>query len=86
MNRQGFIDLDLASWQSVLDRNAPVFSKMQCGSRIGLMSEDDFEPPDATMLVWEATYAGEIRDLSWVRNGCNRPLVHRRRCDDPRYS
>jgi uncharacterized membrane protein (UPF0127 family) len=28
---------------------------MQPGSRIGLMSKDDFEPPTATMLVWEAT-------------------------------
>ena len=55
MNRQRLADLDLAGWQSVLDRNAAVFSEMQRGSRIGLMSKDDFEPPDATMLVWEAT-------------------------------
>jgi hypothetical protein len=48
-------DLDLAGWQAVLDRNAAVFSGMQCGSRIGLMSKDDFEPPEATLLVWEAT-------------------------------
>ena len=52
---QRLIDLDLLGWQAVLNRNAPVFSDIRPGSRIGLMSKDDFEPPDATMLVWEAT-------------------------------
>lgn len=55
MTGQSLTDLDLAGWQSVLDRNASVFRDIRCGSRIGLMSQDDFEPPDATMLVWEAT-------------------------------
>jgi uncharacterized membrane protein (UPF0127 family) len=55
MTEQRLNDLDLAGWQSVLDRNAPIFLGMQAGSRIGLMSKDDFEPPDATMVVWEAT-------------------------------
>ncbi len=32
-----------------------IFLGMQPGSRIGLMSKDDFDPPTATMVVWEAT-------------------------------
>jgi hypothetical protein len=48
-------DLDLAGWQSVLDRHPMIFLGMQPGSRIGLMSKDDFDPPTATMVVWEAT-------------------------------
>jgi hypothetical protein len=49
------IDLDLGGWQSVLDRHPMLFLGMQPGARIGLMSKDDFEPPSATMVVWEAT-------------------------------
>ena len=55
MPGQQLNDLDLAGWQSVLDRHPTIFLGMQPGSRIGLMSKDDFEPPDAAMVVWEAT-------------------------------
>ncbi len=48
-------DLDLAGWQSVLDRHPMIFVGMRPGSRIGLMSKDDFDPPTATMVVWEAS-------------------------------
>jgi len=48
------IDLDLTGWQSVLDRQADTFIGIRPGSRVGFMSQDDFEPPAATMLVWEA--------------------------------
>ncbi|KAB2882104.1 MAG: hypothetical protein F9K38_08530 [Pseudorhodoplanes sp.] len=34
-----------------------IFLGMQPGSRVGLMSKDDFDPPAATMVVWEATGA-----------------------------
>jgi hypothetical protein len=54
MGTTRFADLDLAGWQSVLDRHSAIFLGMCGGSRIGVMSKDDFEPPDATMLVWEA--------------------------------
>ena|SRR3990172_8100373 len=55
MLAQRLTDLDLTGWQSVLDRHPHIFLGMQPGSRIGLMSKDDFEPPTATMVVWEAT-------------------------------
>jgi hypothetical protein len=51
-------DLDLAGWQSVLDRHAAMFSGMVPGSRVGLLPKDDFDTPMATMLVWEATGDG----------------------------
>jgi hypothetical protein len=50
--------LDLDGWQSLLDRSAEVFSDINPGARIGVVSKDDFEPPTATMLVWEATDQG----------------------------
>jgi uncharacterized membrane protein (UPF0127 family) len=31
---------------------------MEPGSKVGLLSKDDFEPPTAMMLVWESTPAG----------------------------
>ena len=52
------IELDIAGWQSVLDRNAEIFGGMAPGAKVGVLSKDDFEPPNATMLVWEATQAG----------------------------
>ncbi|HEY1360754.1 MAG TPA: hypothetical protein VGF60_00840 [Xanthobacteraceae bacterium] len=52
------VDLGVAGWQTLLDRHAAVFSEIQPGSRIGLMSKDDFEPPEAALLVWEATGGG----------------------------
>lgn len=55
MTEPRLADLSIAGWQALLDRHASVFSEIRGGSRIGLMSKDDFEPPDATMLVWEAT-------------------------------
>lgn len=55
MLAQRLADLDLTGWQAVLDRHPHIFFGMQPGSRIGLMSKDDFEPPTATMVVWEAT-------------------------------
>jgi uncharacterized membrane protein (UPF0127 family) len=55
MSERHLVDLNVAGWQALLDRHAAVFSEIQRGSRIGLMSKDDFEPPDATLLVWEAT-------------------------------
>jgi hypothetical protein len=55
MMENRLIDLDLAGWQSVLDRHPMLFLGMQSGARIGLMSKDDFDPPSAAMVVWEAT-------------------------------
>ena len=55
MSAQRLTDLDLTGWQSVLDRHPHMFLGMQAGARIGLMSKDDFEPPTATMVVWETT-------------------------------
>jgi hypothetical protein len=52
------IELDIAGWQAVLDRNAEIFGGMAPGAKVGLLSKDDFEPPNATMLVWEATPGG----------------------------
>jgi hypothetical protein len=51
-------ELDLAGWQSLLDRHAEMFSGMAPGSRIALMAADDFDEPAAAMLVWEATAQG----------------------------
>jgi hypothetical protein len=50
--------LDLDGWQSLLDRSAEVFHDIKPGARVGVVSKDDFEPPTATMLVWEATEQG----------------------------
>ena len=47
-------ELSLDGWQSLLDRHAELFCGMLPGSRIGFLSKDDFEPPEATMVVWEA--------------------------------
>ncbi|MDE2166988.1 MAG: hypothetical protein KGJ66_11715 [Alphaproteobacteria bacterium] len=46
--------LELEGWQALLDRNADMFRGMAAGARIGLLSKDDFEPPTATMVVWQA--------------------------------
>ena len=51
-------ELDIAGWQSLLDRNPDIFYGMKPGSKVGLLTQDDFEPPDATMLVWESTTEG----------------------------
>lgn len=51
-------NLDIAGWQSVLDRHPAIFSGMLPGSRVGLLPKDDFDSPNATMLVWEATDGG----------------------------
>ena len=50
--------LDLNGWQSLLDRNAEVFHGIEPGRRLGVVSKDDFEPPAAMMLVWQATGQG----------------------------
>ena len=55
MQEQRLTDLGLTGWQAVLDRHPHIFHGMQPGARIGLMSKDDFEPPSAAMVVWEAT-------------------------------
>jgi hypothetical protein len=49
--------LDLAGWQSLLDRHPAVFRGLVAGARIGLLAKDDFDLPDATMVVWEAEEA-----------------------------
>jgi hypothetical protein len=51
-------DLDIAGWQSVLDRHAAIFSGIVPGSKVGLLPKDDFDSPTATMVVWETTEAG----------------------------
>jgi hypothetical protein len=51
-------ELELAGWQTLLDRHADVFNGMLPGARVGFLSKDDFEPPDATMIVWEAGAEG----------------------------
>lgn len=51
-------DLDVSGWQSLLDRNGEIFCGIEPGAKVGLLSKDDFEPPTAMMLVWEATPAG----------------------------
>ncbi len=63
MSELRFTELDISGWQSILDRNAGIFCGMGPGSKVGLMTKDDFEPPTATMLVWEAT-AGGMRAYS----------------------
>ena len=50
--------LDLDGWQALLDRHPDVFRGLMPGARIGLLSKDDFEPPRATMLVWQANDNG----------------------------
>jgi uncharacterized membrane protein (UPF0127 family) len=50
-----FTDLAIEGWQSVLDRHPMIFNGIMPGARVGLMSKDDFEPPSAMMVVWEAT-------------------------------
>jgi hypothetical protein len=50
--------LDILGWQSLLDRNPNIFCGMEPGSKVGLLTQDDFEPPNATMLVWESTPGG----------------------------
>jgi hypothetical protein len=51
-------ELDVSGWQSLLDRSPDVFGGMEPGSRVGLLNKDDFEPPEATMLVWESVSEG----------------------------
>lgn len=49
---------DIAPWQAMLDRHPQIFLGMQPGSRIGLLPQEDFDSPSATMLVWQATEHG----------------------------
>ncbi len=51
-------DLNISGWQSLLDRYPEIFHGMEPGSKVGLLTKDDFEPPKATMLVWESTQKG----------------------------
>jgi uncharacterized membrane protein (UPF0127 family) len=51
-------ELDILGWQSLLDRNPEIFFGMEPGSKVGLLTKDDFEPPTAMMLVWESTPEG----------------------------
>ena len=50
--------LDLNGWQTLLDGNPEIFHGLMPGARIGLLSKDDFEPPQATMLVWQVNVDG----------------------------
>jgi len=50
--------LALAGWQALLDRHTDIFRSMLPGARIGFLSKDDFEPPRAAMIVWEAGAEG----------------------------
>ncbi len=61
---QHLAEFDLAGWQSVLDRNAELFCEMKLGSRIGLLSKDDFEPPNATMLAGKLPRMAYGQDMS----------------------
>ncbi len=58
MSELQLTELDIAGWQSLLDRNPDIFCGMEPGSKVGLLTQDDFEPPNATMLVWESTTKG----------------------------
>jgi hypothetical protein len=51
-------ELDLAGWQSLLDRHPAIFRGLRAGARIGLLAKDDFDLADATMMVWEAEEGG----------------------------
>ena len=51
-------EFDISGWQSLLDRNADIFCGIEPGAKVGLLTKDDFEPPAASMLVWESTQAG----------------------------
>ena len=51
-------ELDISGWQSLLDRHPDIFFGMEPGSKVGLLTQDDFEPPTAIMLVWELTPEG----------------------------
>lgn len=58
MSELHLTDLEISGWQSLLDRNPEIFCGMEPGSKVGLLTKDDFEPPNATMLVWESTLGG----------------------------
>jgi len=53
-SRRHLSALDIAGWQSMLDRHPHIFLGMLPGSRIGLLPEEDFETPGADTLIWEA--------------------------------
>jgi hypothetical protein len=55
---QQLMQLEIEGWRALLDRNADTFSGLLQGARIGLLSKDDFEPPAAMMVVWEASKNG----------------------------
>lgn len=50
--------LALDGWQGLLDRHPDMFTGLETGARIAFLSKDDFEPPTATMVVWEADGRG----------------------------
>jgi hypothetical protein len=58
MSELRLAELDISGWQSLLDRNPDIFFGMEPGSKVGLLTQDDFEPPTAMMLVWESTPEG----------------------------
>ncbi len=57
---QELLLLDLAGWQTLLDRHESLFAGMLAGARIGLLPEEDFDSTAAMMLVWEATGQGMV--------------------------
>jgi len=58
MQIEQVMQLALAGWQTLLDRHTDIFHSMLPGARIGFLSKDDFEPPSAMMIVWEAGAEG----------------------------
>ncbi len=58
MSELRLAELDISGWQSLLERNPDFFFGMEPGSKVGLLTQDDFEPPTAVMLVWESTPEG----------------------------
>ncbi len=58
MEMEQVTQLELVGWQTLLDRNTDIFRGMLPGARIGFLSKDDFEPPSAMMIVWEAGAEG----------------------------
>ena len=60
MQTKQITQLALAGWQTLLDRNTDIFRGMLPGARVGFLSKDYFEPPSATMIVWEAVTEGML--------------------------